>query len=117
MLLFLVLALITALGSCADMWFSGDDSDNPLEDFSDANWNVVSLSIDSLPYKTVYAIGESPDWTVLEVRKTYSDGRIDNLNWNYSGCEISGFDSSNHGVKTITVSINGVSATFTVTVM
>jgi hypothetical protein len=77
---------------------------------------LVSLSISSWPDKLVYQLYESPDWTGLEVTGTYSDGsaRVESVDYS-SG--ISGFDSSSPGVKTITVTKNGVSAAFTVTVI
>jgi hypothetical protein len=76
---------------------------------------LVSLSISSLPNKLVYELGESGEWTGLEVRETYSDNssRIETDYHNYS---ISGFNSSSPGEQTITVTKNGLSATFTVTV-
>ena len=123
-LLFLVLALITALGSCMAMFESSDD---PLEVYGNADWHVVSLSIFRLPDKMAYTVGESPDWSGLVVRKTFSDGRTNDIRWGdsinsfeyfeYYGYEISGFNSSSPGMQTITVSKKGKSATFTVTVM
>jgi hypothetical protein len=72
----------------------------------------VSLSISSEPNKKVYELGESADWTGLEVMGTYSDGssRVE------TSYDISGFDASSPGEQTITINKNGRSAAFTVTV-
>jgi hypothetical protein len=75
---------------------------------------LVSLSISSLPHKLVYEQGENANWSGLEVTGTYSDGSTENETIGSS--DISGFDSSSPGVKTITISKSGISANFTITV-
>jgi hypothetical protein len=76
---------------------------------------LISLSINSWPYKQTYELNEAPDWTGLQVYEQYSDGNS-RVESDYAKYSISGFDSSSPGVKTITVGKDGLSATFTVTV-
>jgi hypothetical protein len=78
---------------------------------------LTSLSISVQPSKLVYEVGESPDWTGLVVIGYYfiKNPQIETINYN---SEISGFDSSSPGIKTITVTKNGVSSpSFTVEVL
>jgi hypothetical protein len=75
---------------------------------------LESISISSLPAKLEYELNESPDWTGLEITGRYSDWttKVET----FSNADISGFDSSSAGTKTIIVTINEKSATFSVTV-
>jgi hypothetical protein len=75
---------------------------------------LVSIEISRLPGKRDYGLNESPDWTGLEVSGNYSDGSSAILSVNNS--DMSGFDSTSAGEKTITVTRNGLKATFTITV-
>jgi uncharacterized repeat protein (TIGR02543 family) len=78
---------------------------------------LTSLTISSEPVKQVYDIGETPDWTGLTVTGHYVIAGDKTETIDYAN-EISGFDSSSPGVKTITVTKNGVSApSFTVEVL
>ena len=103
-ILFLLPALITALVSCVDPVGSIDPVKIP-----------VKMTISSPPDKLVYELNESPDWTGLRVLSTCVDGstRVETI----GNGDISGFDSSTTGAKTVTVTKNGLSATFTVTVI
>jgi hypothetical protein len=66
------------------------------------------------PMKNYYVSGEAIDVTTLSVMAYYSDSTSDAVS---IGAEnISGFDSSTAGEKTVTVSYGGKTATFTVTV-
>lgn len=58
------------------------------------------ISVESMPTKTVYAVGDSFDASGLIIKAYYSDGTSVNLS-NYS---LSTFDSSTVGTKTIVVS-------------
>ncbi len=81
-----------------------------------ATKTLSKISIDSMPNKTTYVVGESFDATGLVVKANYSDGTSAVVN-SYA---ISGFDSSTSGTKTITVSYteNGITknATFNIIV-
>jgi DUF1680 family protein len=65
------------------------------------------------PDKTEYEQGEELDLTGIEVTATYDDGTTEVLT---DGYEVSGYDADKIGEQTITVSYDGLSATFTVTV-
>ena len=69
------------------------------------------IEITQQPNKTVYRIGEQLDITGLEV--TYNLREIVSVNL----ADITGFDSATAGDKTLTVTYNGKTATFTVTVL
>ena len=74
---------------------------------------LASIQITKLPVKTTYLVGETADWRGLEVTGTYNDGTKEVLS--VGGNHITGFDSSKplKGQK-ITVTVNGLTATFTV---
>lgn len=65
------------------------------------------------PSKTEYEIGEALDLTGLAVTAHYSDGSESDVT---DDCEVTGFDSATAGEKAVTVSYEGQTATFTVTV-
>lgn len=65
------------------------------------------------PTKTEYKIGEELDLAGLEVTAHYSDGSEVAV----EDYEVSGFDSSTAGEKTVTVTYEGKTATFTVNVL
>ena len=73
---------------------------------------AISISVASMPTKTVYQVGEPFDKSGLTVYIHYSDG-TKGLALTFG---IKGFDSEMYGEKTITVSASGFTATFTVTV-
>jgi hypothetical protein len=73
---------------------------------------LVSLSITSPPYKQVYEQGENADWAGLGVTGFYSNGS----SRTETGYNIDGFDSSSPGVKTITVTKDGCSDYFSVSI-
>ena len=75
---------------------------------------AIKLSINTLPQKTTYSIGEELDLTGLELLLTYSDGSTGIVT---TGFEVDGFDSDTDGVKTVEVSCQGLSVTFDVTVL
>lgn len=74
---------------------------------------LVSIAVTHQPTKTVYEIGEELDTAGLVVTATYSDESTETIE---SGLAFSGFDSSSAGQKTVTVTYEGKSATFNVTV-
>lgn len=73
---------------------------------------VQSLAVTKLPTKTRYQIDEELDTTGLEITATYSDGSEEVV----TAYELSGFDSTSLGEKTITVTYVGITTTFVVTV-
>lgn len=73
---------------------------------------VTGIAVSKMPDKTTYYQGELFDTTGLEVSKTYSDGTLEAI----ADYELSGFDSSSAGTKTITVTASGKTATFEITV-
>ena len=74
---------------------------------------VTQLTVTSNPTKTTYYIGDSLSTSGLELLVTYSDGSTETIT---SGFTTSGFSSSTAGTKTVTVSYEGLTDTFTVTV-
>ncbi|MDR1927540.1 MAG: leucine-rich repeat protein, partial [Oscillospiraceae bacterium] len=72
----------------------------------------ISMSILSLPDQLHYYVGDSLVLTGLALRLHYDDWTEDVI----SGYSVSGFDSSQAGSCTVTVSCKGVSAPFTVTI-
>lgn len=72
-----------------------------------------SVKITSLPDKLTYEIGEAADYTGLQVEAVTAEGA---RSVDLADCDITGFDSSVSGKKTITVTYCGVSASFTITV-
>lgn len=73
---------------------------------------ITGITVSKMPDKTTYYQGELFDATGLEVSKTYSDGALEAI----TDYELSGFDSSSAGTKTITVTASGKTTTFEITV-
>ncbi len=73
---------------------------------------VTSISITALPYKLDYIEGEALDITGLEVTAYYNNGTEERVN-EYT---VDGYTSTK-GIKTITVSYDGCTDTFAVTVV
>ncbi|MDR0290567.1 MAG: bacterial Ig-like domain-containing protein [Treponema sp.] len=79
---------------------------------------VIGLSkieVTKQPDKTRYAVGEQLDLTGLEVTATYSDTTTETVT--ITAANITGFNSTNAGTKTLTVTYGGRTTTFTVTVV
>jgi len=74
---------------------------------------LTGISILNQPSKTEYWVGESLDTTGLTLTVTYSDGSTETLT---EGFNVSGFNSTTAGTKTVSVTFKGKIATFTVTV-
>jgi uncharacterized protein (DUF1684 family) len=75
---------------------------------------LQGIAITSLPSKTVYERGESLDLSGLVVTRTYSNGTTQAET--VSLIAVSGYDADAPGQQTLTVTVNGYTATFTVTV-
>lgn len=73
---------------------------------------LTGITVTKIPNKTTFYQGELFDSTGLEVSKTYSDGALETI----TDYELSGFDSSSAGTKTITVTASGKTTTFEITV-
>ena len=77
------------------------------------NATLTKIEVASRPTKTVYEIGEALDTAGLTLKATYSDGSTKTVT---TGFTTSGFSSATAGEKTVTVTYEGLTATFTVTV-
>lgn len=74
---------------------------------------LTKIEVATNPTKTVYRIGESLNTTGLSLKATYSDGSTKTIT---SGFTTTGFSSTTAGTKTVTVTYEGKSTTFTVSV-
>ena len=94
-------------------------SSNPTSESSDLSTSsseakvLTGLRIASEPTKKNYFVGEEFDPAGLSVKAIYSTGEEDLAAADY---QLSGFDSATAGEKTITVTFQGQTATFKVTV-
>lgn len=75
---------------------------------------VSSIAMKTQPTKTTYAINDELDVTGAVITATYSDSTTADVNVTSAMC--SGFDSSTAGEKTVTVTYQSKTTTFTVTV-
>lgn len=73
---------------------------------------VTGIAVSKMPDKTTYYQGELFDATGLVVAQTYNNGTSETT----TDYELSGFDSSSAGVKVITATASGKTATFEITV-
>jgi len=74
---------------------------------------LVSIKVTKLPDKTEYNLNEELDTAGMEVTATYSDRTSEKV----TGYETRGFDSATAGNKTVTVTWQGKTDTFTVNVV
>ena len=74
---------------------------------------LTDMAIESLPDKTEYFRDESLDLTGLTLKLTYSDGSTQVIE---EGFRVSNLSSATNGKQTLTVTYEGFTATFTVTV-
>jgi len=74
---------------------------------------VTGIRLEKLPQKLVYEQGEALDLTGMELIASYSYGPEQIISEGYT---VSGFDSSIPGEQTVTVTYEGATAEFTVTV-
>ena len=77
--------------------------------------SITSIAVTTKPTKTSYVVGQSLDVTGGKITAYYNDGSSSVVNMTAS--MVSGFNSSTTGTKTLTVTYNGKTATFTVTVI
>ncbi|MDR1215617.1 MAG: bacterial Ig-like domain-containing protein [Treponema sp.] len=98
----LVTMLVGATLGCSD---DSSQADDPI---------LQSIAVTSPPTKTVYVKGEALDISGLVVTGTYANGTTKQETVNLS--DISGYDADITGTQTLTVTVGGKTATFTVTV-
>lgn len=87
--------------------------DEKTVDFSILVVDVSGIEVKTMPTKVEYPKGDVFDATGLSILVKYTDGTSETKT---SGFEVSGFDSSSVGEKTITVTYKTHTATFKVTV-
>jgi hypothetical protein len=75
---------------------------------------LQSIAVTSPPTKTMYAVGDELDLDGLVVTGTYADGTSKQEPVSLSA--ISGYNANTVGQQTVTVTVGGKTATFTVTV-
>ena len=80
-----------------------------------ANIELTGIAVTNQPAKTQYNAGASLELTGLIVTGTYSDGTTAPVA--ITSSNISGFDSNTTGSKTVTVTVEGKTATFNVTIV
>jgi Bacterial Ig-like domain (group 3) len=109
---FLIMAfLMSILSACG--------SDDKAEDNPDTAKVLSGITMPAQPTKTQYVRGEALNLAGLTVNATYTDGTTAPLqlgNGFTDGYMISGFDPETIGAQTVTVSYQGQTATFPVTV-
>jgi hypothetical protein len=75
---------------------------------------LLSVSVQTPPAKTTYAVGQSLDLTGLAVTADYTDGVEDEVLFpGYGGYSVSGYDPNTPGTQTVTVSYTVVDRTRT----
>ncbi len=74
---------------------------------------LISISVGTMPDKKTYYIGDVLETNGMQLKLAYSDGSSAYMT---SGFSVSGFSSNTTGVKTVTVTYEGKTTTFSVTV-
>ena len=87
--------------------------DEKTVDFSILVVDISGIEVKTMPVKTEYPKGDVFDTTGLTILVKYTDGTSETIT---TGFEVSGFDSSSVGEKTITVTYKTHTTTFKVTV-
>lgn len=87
--------------------------DEKTVDFNILVVDISGIEVKTMPTKTEYPKGDVFDTTGLSILVKYTDGASETIT---TGFEVSGFDSSSVGEKTITVTYKTHTATFKVTV-
>lgn len=75
---------------------------------------ISAISVDRNSVKTVYTVGDTPDFSGIKVLLTYTDGSSEELG--YDDVTIEGADTSKAGEKTVTVKYGELFTTFKITV-
>jgi len=115
----------SSCGSLSDMNYRGireqweavsvGSNNTPLDNASKhfGTHSLVGIEIAVMPSKTVYKVGDTLNTAGMMLKAVYADGCTANIR---SGFSTVGFESSTAGEKTVSVSWQGETATFTVTV-
>ena len=77
---------------------------------------VEDLSIDTLPYRTTYRVGDALDFTGLELVALYSDSHLEDVNPRWENVTITGNTSKDGPNQTITFTYKGKSASYKIDV-
>jgi ketosteroid isomerase-like protein len=107
-----IIALTAIIGFSMTACGGGDATPLPIIPLPDGNKTLVSINVTTPPTKTDYNIGDTLDTTGMVVTATYSDESTAAV----TGYTTSGFSSTTAGQKTVTVTYEGKTANFTVTV-
>jgi hypothetical protein len=73
---------------------------------------LIALTVTALPDKAHYLVGEAFDPAGLEITGTWSDGTLEPV----TGYTLSPVDTATEGTRTVTVTLNSLETTFTVSV-
>ena len=90
------------------------DAQNALKEIEEPNPVVIESITVTAPTKTEYTAGEELDLDGMKVTANYSDGTTKDIA--AADCEVSGYDTTKAGEQTVTVTYEGKTATFKVTV-
>lgn len=114
----------SAFGSCDNLTIdcaSGSYAETYAQQFgisysitSNPSKTLSSIQMSALPYKMLYGRGQPIDLTGAKVKANYADGTSEAIDVTPS--MISGFDSDTSGTKNVTVTLSGMTTTFSVTV-
>lgn len=74
---------------------------------------ITGIAVKTLPAKTQYWVNEQLDTTGLALTVAYSDGSTETITEGYT---VTGFESATAGTKTVTITYENKTASFTVTV-
>ncbi|MDR0301537.1 MAG: bacterial Ig-like domain-containing protein, partial [Treponema sp.] len=102
--LFGLAALVLAIALCFAACSGGDDGKT-----------LDSIAVTTQPTKTSYNLGENLDLNGMVITATYSDGST--ITVAVTGYTTRGYDKNTEGDQTITVTYQGKTAAFTVTVV
>ncbi|MBP5231203.1 MAG: bacterial Ig-like domain-containing protein [Clostridia bacterium] len=103
-----------AIGETVQWVANGDESDELIQYvLRFDNRELTSVTVDALPEKTAYYVGDAFEDTGLRLKLTLSDGSTETAS---SGFTVVVPDMSAPGEKTVTVCFEDKAATFTVTV-
>ena len=90
------------------------DAQNALKEIEEPNPVVIESITVTAPMKTEYTAGEELDLDGMKITAKYSDGTTKDIA--VTDCEVSGYDKAKTGEQTVTVTYEGKTATFKVTV-
>ena len=78
--------------------------------------NVAEISIKNNPLKTIYLKGEDLDLTDGAITVVYSNGTTSSIPMTSKELQITGYDNTQAGIQTLTITYQGKQTTFQVTV-